>query len=199
MYIKHGNWTEEEENKLKELLEKGLTYAEVGKLLNRSYYSIVMKKERLGIEISRVKEKAERRVTDDSVLVLCPDHPKAYPDGYVNEKIVVAEEMIGRQLKEDETVNHRNGNPTDNRPENLEVLTYSKLFRRDRTSDIAKTKETDAVKGVEHHNAKLTPEKVREIRRLYEKGMSQRKLAKQFDVSYYTVNSLLVGRTWKNV
>lgn len=35
---------------------------------------------------------------------------------------LVAEEMIGRELRPGEQVHHKNGNKLDNRPENLEVL-----------------------------------------------------------------------------
>lgn len=35
---------------------------------------------------------------------------------------LVAERMLGRALRKDEDVHHRNGNKLDNRPENLEIL-----------------------------------------------------------------------------
>ena len=59
---------------------------------------------------------------DGYVFVYLPDHPSAYkPSGYVPEHRLVMESILGRQLKERETVHHKNGVKTDNRSENLEL------------------------------------------------------------------------------
>lgn len=58
------------------------------------------------------------------------DHPLAFgPPGlrgaYAYEHDLIEMEMLGRNLRADEVVHHRNGNRADNRPENLEVTTRS--------------------------------------------------------------------------
>ena len=60
---------------------------------------------------------------DGYVKVYTPNHPKATKDGYVMEHILVMEEKIGRYLKTDEVVHHKNKKRNDNRLENLQLMT----------------------------------------------------------------------------
>ncbi len=55
-------------------------------------------------------------------LVYRPDHPKAKPNGMIEEHIVVAEEKIGRLLKKGEIVHHVDFDKDNNTPDNLFVM-----------------------------------------------------------------------------
>lgn len=56
------------------------------------------------------------------ILIKLPNHPKANKLGFVYEHILVTEQTINRPLRVAEIVHHINGNPQDNRPENLMVF-----------------------------------------------------------------------------
>lgn len=55
-------------------------------------------------------------------LVLQPDHPHANRHGYCWEHRLVMERMIGRLLLRTEVVHHRDGDPSNNDPKNLQLF-----------------------------------------------------------------------------
>lgn len=65
------------------------------------------------------------------VLIYAPGHPQpSYCGTHVYEYRLVAEATLGRFLDADEIVHHINGDPADNSPENLEVMTQSEHIKR---------------------------------------------------------------------
>lgn len=66
------------------------------------------------------------RILNGYVAIYLPDHPAAYKSdnwkGWVYEHRVVAEEILGRPLREGEVVHHLDCDRTNNDPSNLIVL-----------------------------------------------------------------------------
>ncbi len=67
-------------------------------------------------------------VSNGYKLVYTPSNPMARK-GVVPEHRLVMSEILGRSLKSDEIVHHKNGNTLDNRPENLELTTKKQNLR----------------------------------------------------------------------
>lgn len=56
------------------------------------------------------------------VQVRAPWHPRAWRTGWIHEHILAAERALGRALKPGEVVHHRDGNPRNNDPANIAIL-----------------------------------------------------------------------------
>lgn len=63
------------------------------------------------------------------IYVYYPDHKNCNGSGYVAEHRLVVEKHIGRYLTNDEIVHHINENKSDNRIENLQVMTTSEHIK----------------------------------------------------------------------
>lgn len=89
----------------------------------------------------------ENIILDHYILVFHPDHPRALGEGYVPEHILIMEDSLGRFLSEDEDVKHLDGNPHNNKIENLYLssfqkegsVAYSLLANRETAKRVSKT------------------------------------------------------------
>lgn len=69
--------------------------------------------------------KGGKRISKNRVYIKKPNHPNAIKQGYVLESRLVAEKALGRYLKPQEAVHHIDGNPQNNKNNNLLVCTRS--------------------------------------------------------------------------
>jgi hypothetical protein len=58
--------------------------------------------------------------------IYMPEHPNVKKSGYILEHRYTMSQLLNRPLKADEQVHHLNGNPQDNRPENLVLVKSNK-------------------------------------------------------------------------
>lgn len=84
------------------------------------------KEYRKGKHFGAIKEKVN---ISGYLYVQSPKHPKCSKKGYVAEHRLIAEKIIGRYLTDDEVVHHINRIKTDNREENLQVMTKSEHIK----------------------------------------------------------------------
>lgn len=99
----------------------------------------------------------------------------------------------GRDIPPGFEINHENLNKKDNRLDNLELTTRPKNMEHASARNVfahapGRTYETRCTK--------LTPEKVRELRRRAENGESQTHIAKSLGVSQPHVSKILSGENY---
>ena len=92
-------------------------------------------------------------------------------------------------------INHKDTNKLNCRPENLELVTHAENQKHASQHGLFRP-----ARGEQHYRSRLTGADVLQIRSLYEERcLTQRTIAKQFDVSYPTICDIVNRRTWKNV
>lgn len=120
-------------DQLRQLYEvEGKTVTEIGAILG--VHSKVVNKacKRLGIHMRRRGPPAgsdhpgwKGGVTTDKagyVLRYRPEHPNCNSNGYIREHRLVMEQKLGRPLLPEEVVHHKDDNPANNHPDNLELF-----------------------------------------------------------------------------
>lgn len=61
------------------------------------------------------------------ILIYKPDHPHSGKKGYVRKHRLIMEKALGRYLKKNEAVHHKNGDKGDNRLKNLQLIITGKM------------------------------------------------------------------------
>jgi DNA-binding XRE family transcriptional regulator len=126
------------------------------------------------------------------------------PDGYLqismtrNGKVITPRvhkltlaAFVGPKA-EGQQCRHLDGDRTNNRIENLAWGSHAE-------NEADKDRHGTRPYGDAHGNAKLTAEKVREVRRLLTLGMTQLRIAIRMGVSEPTIGMIATGRNWKHV
>ena len=67
----------------------------------------------------------KKKRSDGYIYIYFPDHPKSTKDGFIMEHDLIMECLIGRHLRDNEVVHHKNKIKDDNRKENLQLMTKS--------------------------------------------------------------------------
>jgi hypothetical protein len=93
-------------------------------------------------------------------------------------------------------INHLNGDKTDNRLDNLQLVNHAEnILHSYRTLGRAPV----VFRGEQSAVSKLTEEKVLAIRAMQASGMSQHKIAAEIGVTRSCVKHVLDGRTWRHI
>lgn len=128
------------------------------------------------------------------------------PDGYAQVSLsvgnrstrhlihhLVADHFLGPRPKDRAiTINHKNGDKTDNRAENLEYATYA-----ENNAHAYKVLNRKPTRGARTSN--LTDAKVIEMRQLASEGRSIGLLARQFGIARTYASKIIRGALWKHL
>ena len=96
---------------------------------------------RLGQKTGPQSKQYVRRVTKDGYLrMYAGKHPFANGRREIHVHVMVMELHIGRPIRSDECVHHKNGIKTDNRIENLELMMHSD-HSKEHNKDLSKTRK----------------------------------------------------------
>lgn len=93
-------------------------------------------------------------------------------------------------------INHKNGLKTDNSISNLEWVTPKENAIHAWKTGLSTQKENRA-KGTKINTCKLTPTKVRNIKRLNKTGVKGATLSRKYGVTKEAIYLILNGRNWK--
>jgi hypothetical protein len=99
-------------------------WAEIGK--NGKGKTLSDAQKRKISEARKIHGQGHRKKRQDGyIAIYYPDYPSSNKDGFIMEHVYVMEQHLGRYLEDNEVVHHKNFDRSDNRIENLQVMTKS--------------------------------------------------------------------------
>jgi hypothetical protein len=99
-------------------------------------------------------------------------------------------EVVHGPIQEGMQINHKNGDKTDNRLLNLELVTRLENMRHAYGTGLVRSD------GESNPRAKLREDQVAEIRKFHADGVSAYRLAKQYGVGQTTIKNIVRGHRW---
>jgi HNH endonuclease/NUMOD4 motif len=106
--------------------------------------------------------------------------------------VLVCEAYRGFCPPHKDLVGHRDGDPTNNRLENLEWITYTE-------NEADKRRHQRMLLGERNHQAKLTDGDISEIRRMWDRGYESGEIAARFSISRTVAHKVATRRAWKHI
>lgn len=91
-------------------------------------------------------------------------------------------------------INHKNMDPSDNRLENLELVTPSQNVRHSYSNN----RKRRILKGSEVGNSRLKESDVAEIVGLIDTGLRYKDIAIKYGVSYCLISRIAIGKAWSS-
>lgn len=111
---------------------------------------------------------------------------------------IIMESHLGRMLNRNEVVHHINGDKSDNRIENLVVMSLAEHGRIHMPMEL-RDERSERYRGERAPAAKLKEHTVIFSRVLKSFGLSSDEIAKLFGVTRHAINRAVSGKNWKHI
>lgn len=155
-----------------------------------------------GIERKDMWVVESRIQSNGYIWAKCPQHPNSFKDGYILEHRIVVENYLGRLLRKDEVVHHKDGNKTNNDISNLVVLTqqeHSRLHFLEREKEgrgLLLFPKNVAI-GKNTKDGHFEYHDIVKIRELYSNGETCSDIAKKYGVTRSSIYQIVNRQTYK--